>query len=374
MTDDDRVDVGLRQALAARDPGPAPERLRARLADVPLAPRRGRWWLPPLIGVLRPVVAAIATAAALIVGILVVSVVRPALGPSGVPSPGPGAAVPSSAPDLGVVGPPLALPVPLTEVTLVLLLLVLYRVVDGALERATVRDGVDGRRRQGMRRLADRVPRRVLFLGLTLALLAGGGVVLKDATLAQGGMFQASLVHLEGMGQVPPSHAGHGDAAYFRYVPGGTVTVVEAVENAGHLPITIIGVMAGTPGIELRLFSRDDPSTTADVDIVPTYAFAPIEIGPGQERKIAIVFHIAQCPGVPVPSSEPSPDLSGDYVPPVGDGWASVDFDGVDLDYSVLGLAQTARVPFFATVIIRSPNGSICDLDQGWGRPSPSPH
>ncbi|HEX7472748.1 MAG TPA: hypothetical protein VF323_06680, partial [Candidatus Limnocylindrales bacterium] len=96
------------------------------------------------------------------------------------------------------------------------------------------------------------------------------------------------------------------------------------------------------------------------------------ELAPGQERPIAFVLHVAACPGVPVPSSEPSPDLSGDYVPPTGEGGASMSFDRIDLDYSVLGLARETSVRLFETVVIRSPISAVCTLDQEWDRPSPS--
>ena len=124
-------------------------------------------------------------------------------------------------------------------------------------------------------------------------------------------------------------------------------------------------------GVEPRLFVPLDPSAPLDVDTMPTYRFAPIELAPGQERPIAFVFHIAACPGVVAPSSEPSPDLSGGYVPPTGEG-AFTSIDRVDLDYSVLGVARETAVPFFETVVIRSPISVVCTLDQEWDRPSPS--
>ncbi len=320
---------------------------------------------------LRPVAATIATTAAVIAGILIVSAVRPGAGPSVLPSSGPGTTLPDRVPDLQAVGPPLALPVPMAELAVVFLLLILYRLIDVAAERATVRGEAEGHR-QGVRRIADRTPRRLLFVAVTLAVLAGGGLVLQGTALVESSYFSASPVHLEGMGPVPVQvdRSGCCGAAFFRYVPGGTVSVVQVVRNSGHLPMTITGVSSGTLGIELRLFAPIDPAYSVDT-AGPTYPFEPIELGPSEERALDIVFHLASCPGIPSPSVEPTPDLSGDYVPPIGDGWASVNFDGVDLDYSVLGVAQEAHVRFFSVVIVRSPNGTICGLDQDRGRPSP---
>ena len=373
MTDDERIERDLHATLSRRDPGPAPERLRARVAEVPMQRRTGRPWLHTLIGVARPVAATIATAAAIVVGILIVSVVRPGPGPSAGQSPVPGPIGAGSGPDLGTVGAPPAIPVDVAVVGLLVVLLIVFWNVESMLV-SRARNPLRSVASTGRRRMSDRVPRRWWYVGITLALLLGGSASVSDAKLGLGSMFQASLVHLEGLGQVATSlGTGSGEAAFFRYVPGSTVTVVQAVRNTGHLPVTILGVGETMTGVEPRLFAPQDPSASVDVDTMPTYRFAPIELAPGQERPIAFVFHVAACPGVTAPSSEPSPDVSGDYVPPTtGEAGAFMSFDRIDLDYSVLGLARETAVPFFETVVIRSQPAVVCTLDQEWDRPSPS--
>ncbi|HEX7471458.1 MAG TPA: hypothetical protein VF323_00110, partial [Candidatus Limnocylindrales bacterium] len=213
MTDDERIEHDLQEVLSRRDPGPAPERLRARVADVSLVPRPGRPWFLRLVGVARPLAATVVTAAAIVVGILIVSVVRPGPGPSAGRSLGPGSIGAGSGPDLGTVGAPPAIPVVVATVGLLVVLLIVFWNVESTL----VSRARDPRRRAtstGRRRMSDRIPRRWWYVGITLALLMGGSAIVSDAKLGLGGMFQASVVHLEGLGQVATSlGTGSGEAA-----------------------------------------------------------------------------------------------------------------------------------------------------------------
>jgi hypothetical protein len=223
-------------------------------------------------------------------------------------------------------------------------------------------------------RFSRRRVRALVVVGLVAPLLIVGQLVQSDTSLAPGGFFEASLVHLEGMGtRLSPTTGGQDPVAAFRYVPGGTVTFVQSVRNAGRFPITVIGGRSGLDDIELRLFAVHDPTGPIDIDAMPTYPLAPFELAPGEEREIVAVVHYAACPGVPTPSTEPSPDLSGDYHLPIRVGDAVDELDALGLTYSVLGFEREVDVPLYSAVVVRSPTGSICGGDPYWATPSAAP-
>ncbi|HTC86004.1 MAG TPA: hypothetical protein VK656_04840, partial [Candidatus Acidoferrum sp.] len=108
MTDDEQLETRLRDVLAARDPGlPAPRELHDRVAEVPRADLPGS---PIQAMALRAVAAVMATAAAVVVGILGVAALRNVGRPLVLPSPGSGGASTSS-PDLHFAGFVVAFPI-----------------------------------------------------------------------------------------------------------------------------------------------------------------------------------------------------------------------------------------------------------------------
>ena len=368
-TDDDaRLEERIRAGLAGRDPGPAPAWLRSRVAAVSTDRQPGRTRLRRLIGAARLPVAATLTLAAGLFGVLLVSVLRsaatrPGTGPE--PTTGPGGPTPGI--DLATVAQPLALPIGWTILIGFFGVLIVWAGVEAYLRTPAGAAMATGRFRR------KRV-RALVFVVLVTPILALGRVVQGDASLTAGGFFEASLVHLEGMGtRQSPTTNGQQPLAVFRYVPGGTVTFVQSVRNAGRLPITILGGRPGFEDIELRLFAPHDPTGPIDVDTMPTYPFAPFALAPGEEREIVAVAHFLPCPDVPVPSVEPSPDLSGDYVPPSDPASAVDEIGTLGLAYSVLGFDRDVDVPLFSAVGVHSPTGSLCGGDRYWATPSAAP-
>jgi hypothetical protein len=362
IDDEARFEERIRGGLASRDPGPAPARLHHRVGALTSTIPARSGLIHRFGGIFRPAVAATMTLAAVLLGVLVVSVIRRAsLVPTGPDaSPGAGPAV-----DLGTVGDPLGLPIGWTVFVALVALLAAWAVAEVYLGTPS---GVG----MALGRLRRKRARGLLVLVLAAPILILGQVVRFDASLTQGGFFEASLVHLEGMGSIPSGTSSRDEpAAWFRNVSGGTVVFVQSVRNGGRLPITVTGGTGADFGLELRLFARHDPSGPIDVDIMPTYPFAPFQLAPGEEREIVVAIHLASCPGSPAPSSEPSPDLSGSYVP--SPPYASQTFSSVGLAYSVLGFAREVDVPLFAAVAVRSPDGAVCATDPSWANPTASP-
>ena len=360
--DDTRFEDRIRDGLATRDPGPATERLRRRVSAVTVAaPVRGAR-IRRFVGVVRPAVAATLTLAAVLVGILIVSIVRPpgtaTVGPGS--SGQPGGTLPG--PDLATVGAPLGLSIGWTVLGVLFALLVAWAAVE-------LYVGMPSGARSTPGRFRTQRARGLLVVILAVPILVLGQVIRTDASLAPGGFFEASLVHLEGMGTILSATGQRDQAAYFRYVPSGTVTFVQSVRNDGRLPITVTGVTGADMGFELRLWAAHDPSGPLDVDTMPNYPFAPFQLTPGAEREIVVIVHFAPCPGIDVPSPEPSPDLSGDYVPAAP--FSTENFSSLGLTYSVLGFAREVEVPLFATVAARSPTTFICGTDPAWTIPAP---
>ena len=363
VDDDARFEERIRAGLASRDPGPAPVRLRHRVDTVTSVVPARTAPLRRLVGVVRPAVAATLTIAAVLIGVLVVSMVRPlASEPAG-----PGASIPAGpipTADLGTVAAPLALSYGWTVFLGLVALLAAWVAVEFYLSQPS---GVG----IALGRLRSRRARALVVLALATPIAIFGQLIRTDSSLAPGGMFEASLVHLEGMGTIPGSATSpQREAAYYRLISGGTITFVQAVRNDGRFPITVTGSTGADTGFELRLFAVHDPAGPIDVDTTPTYPFAAFQLAPGQEREIVVVVHLAPCPGNPAPSSEPTPDLSSEYVPV--EPYAAENFTSLGLTYSVLGFAREVDVPLFATVVARSPSGSVCGTDPSWTIPAPS--
>lgn len=362
IDDEARFEERIRAGLASRDPGSAAARLHARVGVVTSAAPAGSGLFHRFGLVARPAVAATMTLAAVLLGVLVVSVARRAslvpTDPDASPGAGPGV-------DLGTVGDPLALPIGLTVFAALVALLAAWAAVEVYLGTPSA-TGIE------LGRLRRKRARGLLVLVLAAPILVLGQVLRFDASLTQGGFFEASLVHLEGMGSIPSGTSSRDEpAAWFRNVSGGTVIFVQSVRNGGRLPITVTGGTGADFGLELRLFAPHDPSGPIDVDTMPTFPFAPFQLASGEEREIVVVIHLASCLGSPAPSSEPSPDLSGSYVPPTP--YASQTFSSVGLAYSVLGFAREVDVPLFAAVAVRSPDGAVCGTDPSWANPTASP-
>lgn len=360
----DDTDRRLIRALVSRDPGAVPASLRERVAAIP-ASTTGPGRLTRTLLPLRPAATLVGTAAAVLVGFVVISALRasPVSGP-GRPNPTPGSA---PAQDLQNVGFVLAVPIWLVVVTLLVALLAALLAVEpvpgGRVPRLIERP------LPGLGWLARPVQRRLGFAVLAGVVLAGGNAASGIDALVRGSTW--SPVHAHYMGSVSGVDGNRG-VAYFRYVPGTTVAFMQTISNQSDLSVTVLGAGGDVsqPWLELRIF-RTHASDTP-LDLTSSVPFAPFTLAAHEEREVLFVVHIAaECPGgAPVPSPEPTPN-DGDFAPPRQGG--STSFDAVSLRYSVLGLERASPVEFDPIPVIWSFGDTSCGFDFDWAGPSPSP-
>jgi hypothetical protein len=360
--DDERFEQRLRDALRASDPGPAPRTLRDRVADVTASAQERPGRGSSLLRLARPAVAVTATAAALVIGVLTTASLRNGSPP--VPaSPVPAIGAPTPAPDLGAAGSGHAAPAVLIAVILVLGIASVAFVLEAAVgggSRALVE-----RPPRGFGWVARPRARRLLFLVLAV-IVAGATIVDAGQTLLVRGSFSAALGdHLMGTLR---GHGGDREVAFYRYVPGETIRFLQSVMNRGSTTLTITGGDPSRPWLELRLYPRSS-GLVADG---PSYPFVPIDVAPGEERLIEFAVHYLPCPGVAVPSPEPTADLSPSFVPPAG-GMGEESFDPLVLRYSALGIDREVHLSLAINVVVWVPGPTMCGFDFDWAGQSPAP-
>jgi hypothetical protein len=377
MTNEDRaegrLEDRLRGTLAARDPGaPAPTGLRERVAAVPASASQTT---PPFLGrSVHGAVVLVATAAAIVVGLVGVSALRvaaPSVGsPGGGPGPTPAAGVNLSSPG---VPAPLTLDGGAVAAVLVSAVILAWFVVEALAapfwaQRAVPAAAWRFSRGFGWLRLAR--PRRVVFaIALTAAValpLAAGSAT----RLGEGSAGASSAVDLLGgrsgfVGQRP--------ALFYAGTPGATISATLSVRNQGWVPLTVLGLDPAEVDLdtryELRRFAVEDPNVLLSPDQATTVAFTPFELGPGEERDLVFVDHLGTCPilggGTPSPgaSASPSPAASlrpsaspdmENYGPPSGATESSI--DSIPIRISTYGFGHTTWIPFAWSLIIVDPS------------------
>jgi hypothetical protein len=124
----------------------------------------------------------------------------------------------------------------------------------------------------------------------------------------------------------------------FAVNPGGQVTFGVAIRNPGPWPVTVTGI--GPPDRQIFKVARlaaNHVTAPAAVEFVPAAAlpFRPTRIGAGKELPVFLTITI---PDVPMSSG------SGLY------------FDGLAIDFTVLGLPRHQRVPMGFRLLVSSPD------------------
>ena len=346
----------LREWLRARDAGPAPDRLRMRVAHVTrdAPPRRSTWAL------LRPVSALAVTAAGTVAVTVLILIAATTRGPAGplagglAQSAGP---TPTSSTDtLGLMpigpwprtGPVLALPIdglpfallvalPFVAALLLIIYLAWRSFADAHL--SIVQEGFWARlwqiRPPGV--WASRVA--VVLVAAALVVVGCDLVQVGQANPLSYGSFQSSdavrtLGSRMGVG---------GGETYMSFVPGGQLSIMLDLSNQGELPLTVTSFDAALFGeqpaatfissVELRL-PQGATMGGAGPDDYYSEAFHPFEIPPQGSSSMLMVLHLKDCPAVaPGPTPGPDPFSVHGYLPTTG----YVTIGTLPFRYSVLG-------------------------------------
>ncbi len=367
----ERTEREIRAWVRGRDAGPAPERLRMRIASIAQtepAPRR------KLGAILRPAYA-IAAAAAAVALVLGAMALRNAPGPvanpgSGSPAAGPTTTVtPIAVPDLPIgpwprTGPVLAIPLDGALLAVVAVLpLVLALLIVARLARST---RVEARRAEfqsgwSWLRLWHLSSRRTRALR-ALAVLAAGALVAVGCGLLrmdQGTPLAYANWEAPGTANVlgyRDSVGGGPSEQYITFVPGGQVEVGIELSNRGDLPLTVTSFDAD------RFASEQEAGAfISSVDIrlpggalmggsypIDGYAesFHPFEIPPGGQTSMWLVLRMKECRSAvagPLPSPGASSDVS---LPATG----YVTFGELPFRYSVLGIEREVNIKLFIAV------------------------
>ena len=362
MTDDE-LETRLRDALAARDPGlVAPRELRDRVGRLASsAPSRASLTARSS----RDVMTLLATAAAIVVGIVAINALRtataPAIGPGSAPSPSPSF-------DAGHTVATVAAPVTLDWGPIAGLLALLIGVTWFALEmlttKAWLKPGVpapDVRFKRGFGWLGTAILRRLAFGGALVAALAypsAVGLVSHVDTGDSSGGYSSD--HILGR---RTGYDHQKDVLYYWGPAGATISVEFSIRNSGSVPVTILGTTQptyGPDGIELRRFAVEEPNSYPPVDGTATVPFVPFELQPNESRGLLFVYSVGPCRGAYSPSPTPTPlgtpDLEN-YVPTRGDGTVGRTFTQVDIRTSELGLDRTTSIDLGTVISILSPQG-----------------
>jgi hypothetical protein len=370
MTDDriqPELEDRLRETLAARDPGgAAPAGLQERIARVSTI--RPRSSLPLVVRSTHTAVALLATAAAIVVGLVGVSALRTA-GPGTI---GVGGSAPPS-PSAGVAVEPGNLPLPLTldgtavAAALAIGVVLLWYVAEALAAQPQMRVGEqDARWRfpRGLGWLRRAGVRRSLFALALAAAVASPWVVGAASRLGEGSGAASSSVDLLG-GRT--GFGGQKSILFYSGTPGQTISVTISLHNRGWVPLTVLGLDPGQAdaGYELRRFESEDPNILLSPDQASTVPFTPFELAPGEERDVVFVDHLAICPilGAGTPSPSPgksatqrpsaSPDMEN-YGPPNGATESSI--DTLPIRFSAFGLSETNWVGLAWSLIIVNPS------------------
>ena len=368
-TSDERLHAELRLWARDRDFGPAPERLRVRVAQVAeqsVDVRRSR--------VLRAM-AGLAAAAALAVVLITALALRlsPTVGPAASSDNGPAVSVSpappsaswSASPELtpalpyGTWAPGRSVPaVPMGDDSIDALALTLLLAGAGLLLLVGLRTALDlpvwedESPSDIVRTLLRRAwPWRLASIVMAAILVAGGAGLLQVSQ-------STPLVYgpYVGGGSSFLGFAGDRDAMYDSYIPGAEEQVGISVMNDGDLPLTVTA-------LDVDRFRAKEPAFSAFVESVElrlppgatewggtwTEPFHPFELPPRSFTSLTLVLKLRECPstvaaGPPVPSPG---SISGDYTPTTG----TVGFQILPFRYSVLGIERVADLRMNTTIL-----------------------
>ena len=365
MTDDE-LEARLRDALAARDPGtPAPDSLRDRVAGVPST--RAGIRSPLAARTARAAATILATAAAVVVGIVGVSSLR-TIGPGSSALPSAASDAPNPTPDLHAAGFVLAVPI-----WLIVGVVVISVAAVGILLEPTSFSvpGLVARPPRWFGWIARPVPRRLAIAAIIALAIATGFAGSNATALVRGSSWGPTTAHYMGfMRGYPPNRS----IEFFRYEAGTTIAFDQTIRNAAPLPVTILGGDPMRPWLELRVFDHTNDSTIFAPDMTPSFPFVPFELGPNEERQVLFVWHLApdsphcHADGV-IPSPEPTPGSGDTFVPPSG---GTTTLDRFSLRYSVLGFERTDEIELDPIVALWSSGNTTCGFDFDWASPKPS--
>jgi hypothetical protein len=356
----------IREWVRGRDAGPAPERLRMRIARVAEAEPTPRWGIRAILRPAYAVTAAVAAAAFLMVAMVVRSVPGPAANPgasatpSG-PSPEPTPILMPAMPNgpWPRTGPVLAVPLdgPLlaTVAALALLAALLIVVWIAIITRREARDAEPPTTWSWLGLWASR--RRRTRAARGLAVVLAGVMIAVGCGLLQFAQSTPLTYGSASSGGTLGSRTGTGNGSgeeYDPFVPGGQIDMIVDLANWSDLPLTVTSfdeerfLREQTAGpfissVELRLppgaaFACEDSQTTASRCKQP---FHPFELQPRTETVIAFVVHLKDCKSaVPGPTPGPGSNPTTEYLPTTG----YVTFGDLPFRYSVLGIERETDV------------------------------
>ncbi len=304
--DDLRLEQSVRQALAQRDPGPAPIGLRERVARVPEAATARSTAAERLARAAVPVLG-------LAAAILLLVIAAPLLAPRGV---GPGASTaPGATFDPSLKGPGLVAP-PLVEAEG---LVVLGLLIAGALVLVA----------------APRGARRAVATLALVAVLAFGGAQILLTHASTGPVASSGGI---GVLNVDQTEAGPDRyPVYIAAAPGEPFSFGFSVQNEGPLPIRIEGVVAdpaqqvGVDYPTLRAVWSAGP-VDPQADGGPQAPFSPVDLGSGNWVVLWLVETASPCAAGPLYDPANAADTAYVGIPPVR------------VEYSVLGFPRTADI------------------------------
>jgi len=315
-----RLERALRGALAQRDPGPAPARLRegllrdaapgtAAVAGEPVAGRVRAARVASGIGVgVGPAALALAAVVALAVGLVAVT--------TSAPGDGPGGAAPTAAPGmegdiawpgvtLGADGFP-------------------WWLVIGGLGSAAIAGLLLAARHQ---RVSTRWARAAALL-VGASLVAGYQLLATWMPLEYG---SASGNGPELLRAVAPDPASDGHTVYYYpWSAGGRIHAVVSFRNAGPVPIRILGIGDQRSDALWRLTGLEIRRSMTTLDMIQ---FGPTELAPGAE-----IYGMAEAT---FSTCEPGSTMRAG---PGEGGTMQLRLDSMPVRYEVLGLARQASI------------------------------
>ncbi len=310
--DDLRVEQSVRQALARRDPGPAPVALRDRVARVPEAATARSTGMRRLARVGVPLLG-------LAAAILLLMIAAPLLAPRGV---GPGASTePGTSFDPSLKGPGLVAP-PLVEAEG---LVVLGLLIAGAIVLVAAPAG----------------PRRAGAAVVALVVLGFGGSQVLLTHAITGPVASSGGIGVLNVEQTEPGGGPY--PVYITAAPGEPFTFGFSVQNEGPLPIRVEGVVAD-PLVQdglvfyptLRAVWSAGPVNPDAAFVPPQAPFSPVDLGSGSWVALWLVETASPCAAGP------------QYDPADAADTAYVGIPTVRVEYSVLGFPRTTEnnLPF----------------------------
>jgi hypothetical protein len=378
----ERTEAEIRKWVRDRDAGPAPERLRMRIARIAESKPAPRWGFR---AVLRPAYAlggAVAAVALIVVAMVLRATPGPAAPgasatPSG-PSPEPTTVLMPAMPNgpWPRTGPVLAVALdgPLLVGVAVLALLAALLIVTwiALVTRREARRSEPPLTWSWLGLWASR-PRRsraarafaVLWAGVMIAVGCGLLQFAQSTPLGYGSSFGGASSSLGGRSG---TGAGAGEA-YYPFVSGGELDLLISLSNQGDLPLTVTSFdearfLSEQPAgkyissVELRLppgassiCDEYPPSGTHPTSLC-TQPFHPFELpswhesGYG-ETLLSMIVHMKSCPLVaPGPTANPSASSQQNYLPMT----PYVTFGELPFRYSVLGVEREVDVRMFEAV------------------------